>query len=162
MIDLQATYGGPAIHKTERLNPTEVIVRLIEENPGASRDVLEKLFISEIEDDPDYRTPVIKYFFINAWSGLHPLARRKVSKREIEQRIAEERQAVEKDVQRLKRAVILSELVMPNNKKVADCTGTEMMKFGKWHAAVGKIVKRRKVGAVLTEEQLYEIWRKQK
>lgn len=162
MIDLQATYGGPAIHKTERLNPTEVIVRLIEENPGASRDVLEKLFIAEIEDDRDYRTPVLKYFFINAWSGLHPLARRKVSKREIEQRITEERQAVEKKFQELKRAVILSELIMPNNKKVADCTGIEMMKFGKWHAAVGKIVKRRVVGKVLNEEQLYDLWRKSK
>lgn len=162
MINLQATYGGPAIHKTERLNPTEVIVRLIEENPGASRDVLEKLFIAEIEEDPDYRTPVIKYFFINAWSGLHPVHSRKHSRKETERRAAEERQEVEKKVQQLKRAVILSELIMPNNKKVSECTGTEMMKFGKWHAAVGKIVKRRVVGKVLNEDQLYDLWKKTK
>ncbi len=162
MIDLQATYGGPAIHKTERLNPTEVLVRLIDENPGVARDVIEKLFIAEIEDDKDYRTPVIKYFFINAWSGLHPVHSKKVSSRARAAQQAADSRAVAEKVQQLKKAVIISELLMPNNKKVADCTGIEMMKFGKWHAAVGKIVKRRVVGKVLNEEQLYDLWRKQK
>lgn len=157
MIDIQAVYAGPMIHKTEKFNPTEVLVRLIDENPGASRDVVERLFIAEIEEDRDYRTPVLKYFFFNAWMGLHPERRQKSRERNMLQK-AELKQAAAENIQRIKRAVIISELMMPNNKKVADCTGIEMAKFGKFGAKIGKLVQRRKVGAVLSEQQLWKMY----
>lgn len=157
MIDLQATYGGPAVHKTEKFNPTEILVRLISENPGTSRGAIEKLFIAEIEDDKDYRTPALKYFFWNAWVGLHP--RRRKSRQKTKRQEAKMRQAVAEKVQQLKRAVIISELLMPNNKTVAECTGTEMTKFGRFGAKVGMLVGHRKVGAVLSEDQLWKLWK---
>lgn len=161
MIELDSVYAGPAINKLEKFNPLDIVVRLIDENPGASRDVLEKLFIEEVEEDKDYRRPALKYYFQNNWKTLmdpRPRARRAKNERQE----AETRRAVAEDVQKLKRAIIISELLMPNNKKVADCTGVEMGKFGKFGAKVAKIVKRRKVGVVLTEEQLYKLWQESK
>jgi hypothetical protein len=160
MIELNAIYGGPAVHKTEKFNPTEVLIRLIDENPSARRDAIEKLFIAEIEDDRDYRTPALKYFFWNAWAGLHP-ARHK-SRVKTRQQQTEMRQAIDEKIQQIKRAVIISELIMPNDKTVAQCTGLEMTKFGKFGTKVGKIAGRHKVGATLSEEQLWKLWQESK
>lgn len=149
------TYGGPAVHKTERYNPTEILVRLIKDNPKKSREAIERLWLAEVEDDPEYRTPALKYYFFNAWTGLHP---NRPPRRAAKSEAAQINASVAHVVEKLKRAIIISELIQPNGKKIADCTGTEMGKFGKFGIAVSGIVKRRKVGAVLTEEQLYKLW----
>lgn len=150
------TYAGPALHKIERYNPTQVIARLERENPRRSRDEIERLFIAEIEDDVDYRTPALKYYFWHAWNGLHP-EKRPPPASNPKQRANMQAQA-KTFLETMKRNVIISELLMQNGKKVADCTGTEMAKFGGFYAKIGQIVKGRKVGAVLTEEQLRKLW----
>lgn len=155
MIELHATYAGPAIRKTEAANPTEIVTRLVEQNPEASRDVIIQLFVREIIDDEALVTACLKYFAWHAWQGLQPRKQR----RQTSSDRAARAKAVGAIVEKLRRAVIISELLMPNNKPVAQCTGTEMAKFGRFGAAVSKIAKRRKVGDVMSEDQLWKLWK---
>lgn len=147
-MNLEATYAGPVVHKTEKVNPTEVISRLIRQRPRATKETIERLFIAEIEDDQKYMVPIVRYFFLNAWNSLHPVRRSpgKIDKAEVD-----------KVANRL-RAVIIGELIMPNGKQVAACTGTEMTVFGDFGTEVGRIAKRKVVGKVLNEQALVEIW----
>lgn len=162
MSEMKLTYGGPAIHKIEKYNPTEVIVRLEREHPRATRDQIEKLFLAEIEDDKDYRTPALRYFFWNAWMGLHPESRSSPRSKQPQQLAAKTRQLADTYVEKIKQNIIIGELMTPLNKKLADCTGTELIKVGGVYTRIGEIVKRRKVGAVLTEDQLWKLWKESK
>jgi hypothetical protein len=150
-MSLQATYAGPFVHKTEKHNPTEIIVRLEKKYPRASQEKIERLFLAEVEEAREYLIPCLRYYFLNAWVGLHPAPRRapahRISKDEVD-----------KAERRLKAAVVLSEMVMPNGKKLAMCTGTEMATFGRFGAAVAKRAKRQVVGKVLKERDLTDIW----
>ena len=158
MIELNAIYGGPAVHKTERANPTELIIGLKDANPTSSKEVIERLFLNAIFGDitlpePDYLTPIGKYYFHNAWTQLRCNPRR--SKRRPVN-VATRKHEVEKIKQKIA-SVIIGELLMPNGKMVKDCTGTEMVKYGGHWARMGRIAKRKKVGDVLSEQQLADI-----
>lgn len=153
MTMTNATYGGPAIHKTEQLNPTEIIARLIKEKPKASREVIEHMFIAEVEEDREYIKPCLKYYFWNAWNGLHPKQRaRPTTIRE------EDRRVISETVRKIKASIVLSELIMPNGKMLAKCTGTEVAKVSKFGAAIAAVAKRKRIGEVLTEKQLLKLW----
>lgn len=154
MFELNGIYAGPAVNKTKTSNPTEVMVRLIQKHPDASYETIEKKVIAKIEDDEDLRTPALQYFCRNAWSSLHRTTPYRRNNAETARQIAE-------GVQRAKQIVLL-ELIAPNGKRVGDCTGIEMTKFGGFYAKIGKAVGRRKVGAVLSEDQLWKLWKESK
>jgi hypothetical protein len=56
---------------TELLNQAvELLNDLIDENPGISCDEIEKLFIAEVEADPDRRRAALEYFLRNKWNAV--------------------------------------------------------------------------------------------
>lgn len=147
-MSLATEYGGPAVHKTEQSNPTEIIVRLRKKHPHLTRDQIETRFLDQVASDEDLVTPCLKYYFLNAWRGLEASkTRRPMTGEEIA--LAQQRL----------RAVIIGDLLTPHGKKVKDCTGTEMAVCGKFGAEVARIVKRRVVGNVLDETELLAIWK---
>lgn len=130
MIELNASYGGPSIHKTERLNPTEVLISLIDENPSASRDVLKREFYERVHNDEDYLRPIIEYFFINAMNGIDGAKRRKrVPNSERAARIEAIKIEATKLAEKIKSVVIL-DLVLPHGKTVRESTFGECGKLG--------------------------------
>jgi hypothetical protein len=51
---------------------TKLIMQLIKENPGASDDVILKLFNAAVEADPDLRRRMALAVFNEPWDKLHP------------------------------------------------------------------------------------------
>lgn len=153
----QATYAGPMLHKTERHNPTELIVRLMEKHPGADRQEIETMFIANVIDDHDYLMPCLKYFFFNAWTGLHPKPGK--PSKTISRRASTA-------VSAIKKAIVIGELLMPNGKTVRKCTGFEMRRIGgrfsKFGTACAKIAKGRKIENAIPEKDLLKLWQQHK
>ena len=148
-MSLAIEYGGPTVHKTEQSNPTEIIVRLRKKHPRYTRDQIEERFLAEIAGDEDLVTPCLKYYFLNAWRGLEVRAKPNP--------VSSDKIALA--AQRL-RSVIISDLIMPNGKKIKDCTGTEMRTFGNFGIEVAQIVKRGVVSKFLDETELRALWKR--
>jgi hypothetical protein len=55
------------------IDPNKLIERLIDENPGASCNVIAKLFSDAIANDPDLQTQVLESVFDDIWKALHPV-----------------------------------------------------------------------------------------
>ena len=79
------------------------------------------------------------------------MARKQQRQREVEE-VKEKVQAVIR-----KQAMILLDFVMPNDKELRDCTGTEVAKFGGKFVEIGQKAGKRKVGAVLTDDDLRKL-----
>lgn len=136
-------------------NPDHIIASLVERHPDRSRDHIERLFISKVDDDPALLQLFISYYFGHAWARLKRSLLVPARTEEIS------RQVAEMEI-KLRRSVILSEMIMHNGKKLAECTGIEATKFGGFYAKVGQIAKRRKIGTVMTEAQLWDLWQRHK
>jgi len=87
---------------------------------------------------------------------LNPVTRPPKSdeqKKDDEDKIAE-------TVQKLK-TLVLMDLIMPNGKRLRECTGSELVGFGGWLADVGKIVlkkgTRTKAGTAATEKDIQAV-----
>ena len=59
-----------------------------------------------------------------------------------------------------KAKILLLDLTMPNEKRLAECTGFECVKFGGWLGAVGKAAGKQLVGKALTEKEVRAFWEK--
>jgi hypothetical protein len=156
-MELNATYGGPAIRKTVAANPSEIFTRLHSLHPSLSRDALIEAFVQEIKEDEELVTACIKYFGWHAWQGLNRRTAPKPYRPKAPPSTEDQRVVVE-IAQKLRR-VVISSILMPNGKTFAECTGTEVAKVSKFGAAVAKIVGRRKVGSVLDEKALSKLWK---
>jgi hypothetical protein len=57
--------------QSNRLDPKDLLRKLIEQNPKVSKEELFKLWSGSVDDDPRYLTAVKEYWFNNAsllWS----------------------------------------------------------------------------------------------
>jgi hypothetical protein len=139
--------GASFIAKRTQANPREIIVRLVEENPAASKDVLFLKFREELRDDEDQQRAVEWYFFVNMHSYL---ATSRNAHRGMPLRSTKHRNRVSAIKQQV--LSLSLDFVMPNGKALRDCTGTYCERTGGMVAKIGKHVGRRKVGAVIVDD----------
>jgi hypothetical protein len=145
-------------------NPRSLLEAIIAKNPKANEEKIHAMFWREIEDDKQLLRACVEYWLDNNYRSLsiekqktRPLAGAQKSAqdaavqgvvKEIRQRIAIEAQ------------IVLLDLVMPNNKKLADCTGVECLSFGGWMAAIAKQVPATSiVSEVLSENDVRKLWK---
>jgi hypothetical protein len=156
-------------------NPRVVLQEILNERPKAGRDEILKLFREEVKADEDLMDGVILYWFDNNWRSLSPetkaggpgakpggtAARASVTpptvtaktipssaKHKIKERIVYETK------------LMLLELVMPNGKRLADCTGPECQSFGSWFAELAaQAPKDKTIGEAFSEDQVRALWR---
>lgn len=148
---MTAIYGGPEIHRRHRLNPSEVLERIFERNPdGVFEDHLEA-FLKKVKDNDGLLEPLAAYYARNAWSDFKRRARG--PRTSDPEREAEKRAEVEKNVRKI-RLTIIGEIEMPNGKMVKECTGTEMKRFGGAWIRIGEAAGRKRVGDVLSEQEM--------
>ena len=128
----------------------------------ASKKELLKKFIEGARDDDDYLLACLEYAFDNALAAY----RREKSRPTTEQkakRAAErtkEANAHAKLVARIKSSIVVLNQVMPNGKKLRDCTGEECMHFGGWLKRLATVVgAKNRVGDVVDEQQARAIYR---
>lgn len=160
------TYGAK-VQSWKNANPRDLLKTLIDENPSAAKPALLAMVRSELLDEraADMLDSVIEYWFTNNYHSLvAPVARaprppREVVKAAQTAKVAEIKANVQARIQEEARLLLL-DLVLPNGKALRDSTGNECAKAGGWFTKIAsRIPPGKKVGKVLSEDQLRSLWR---
>lgn len=134
-------------------NPRDLVIDVIKNMPEDEVKTQFEHFRALLKEEADgYQRAVDWYFFVNMRDYL-------VSNRT---RGPAERQAAKAKqtemVERIKAQIVMLELDMPNGKKMKDCTGAEMAKFGnRYQKIADQVGKAKTVGSVLSEDQVKKI-----
>lgn len=162
-------------------NPRDLLKRVIDDNPTADRVALFRVFVEKLneEDDGDYMQTIIEYWFANNYHSL--IAARLTAGERSRSAEAADAERSEASAQREEwiagtteklrekiaeeATVALLDLMMPNGKLLAACTGQECVTLGRqmgsWLRKVGHRLKSDEtVGAVLTESDLRALYKK--
>lgn len=161
-------------------NPRDLLKRVIDDNPTADRIALFRLFVEKLkeEDDGDYMETITEYWFANNYHSLiaarltaEERSRSAEAGAERSEAIAQREEWIAGTSEKLREkiteeaAVVLLDLMMPNGKRLAACTGQECVTLGRqmgsWLRKVGHQLKSDEtVGDVLTESDLRALYKK--
>ena len=145
-----------------KAQPRLLLEQLIRDNPSVDEEKIHGLFWEEIEDDQDTLRACVEYWLDNNYASiLRPKSRlvglaavpaqnsaREQAKQQIEHRIKHEAR------------LVLLDLVMPNDKRLGDCTGNECRQFGQWFAVLAeKVPSAEIVRNVLSEKEIFRVWK---
>ncbi len=148
-------------------NPRDLLRRVMNDHPGADRVALFRLFVDKLKEDEEaeYMETIIEYWFTNNYHSL--LAASGTASSATSQTAAQRTAALEGTKQKLRdkideqAKIVLLEMMLPNGKRLADCTGQECKSIGGW---LGKVARRvepdETIGAKLTEDDLRALYEK--
>lgn len=136
-------------------NPRDILRTIIKDNAQAGRETLLELFTKAVFDNGNrgLLETIIEYWFTNNLSSLlrsdsrlkAQFSNPDVSK--IKQRIRERIQ--------IAAGVVLMDMMMPNNKRLGDCSGAECAAVGGWLSVVaGRMSPSQIVKQVFSEEDM--------
>ena len=164
MTDLNPGYGSPYVQATRATSPKEVMFRLHREHPRADKDELLRLFRSEANTDQELADTCVEIAALNAYLALENV-RTRIAKRPAtpeQQRQEQAREAAQEAsiiAERIARSAIL-DFVMPNNKKLGECTFKEVGSFGKGFSRIAAAGGPHQiVGEVLSETKAKSLMR---
>lgn len=156
-VDVGVT--GAKRQSFDRTNPRDLLIRVIEENPGAGEAGWLRLFndaVDNHEDSGAYDKVMRGYWFANNVRSLSPV--RKLSPQKRRARAMARTTAVAAIKERI--ISISLDFIMPNGKALRDNTGKDCAQVGGLCAKLVKRVKpNEKVGSVLSEAQLQKLFK---
>jgi hypothetical protein len=143
-------------------NPRSLLQAIINKNPKADEPRIHELFWREVEDDKELLRSCVEYWCDHNYRSLIQSIS---TPAEIEKTARARAERAQTEASKIRARVVVEakqlffDWLMPNNKKLADCTGTECRQFGGWLSKVAKKVPAKSlVREVLTEQQLRKIW----
>lgn len=140
----------------------DLLAEIVTSNPQATDRALLEKFVNSLRDDDDYFLAAAEYAFDNALRALRreqsqPTA---IQKAKLAEQKAKDAVARAKLVARIKSKVLLLSMVMPNGKKLRDCSGEECAHFGGWYRRIASEIGPTKlVGEVLSEQQVRALYK---
>jgi hypothetical protein len=134
----------------------ELLIRLKDEHPTASKSRLFDLFLERVKEDEEYQYATADYAFHNTMNALERFeARPPASLAVVRQQREERQQEVIATAETIRNQILLLNLEMPNGKRMRYCTGEEMAKFGRAYERIAKKVgKTQLVGSVMNETEV--------
>jgi hypothetical protein len=137
-----------------------LLLKLKNKRPNATRKELEDLFMSAAQADAAMVDEALRYAFDNHFKSLNESVQ---PQRQPQRKAAPAVSAFVSDDEVVAAKVrfakiILLDLVMPNGKKLRDCTGNECGEFGGWLLKIKERVGSAIVGDELSEKQLAKIF----
>jgi hypothetical protein len=153
MAELNIDPGVKGQTRSTWRDPTHLrglLMKLVRLYPDASRDELEELFLIEAKTQDSLIDEALRRAFDNDFARMEqpsPRPRKKLTEAEIAAA-----------AERLK-AIVLLDLILPNGKKLGDCTGKECRAAGGWLIEVGaRVGDRGVVGETLNEAEVAKIF----
>lgn len=141
-INTRGLLGQSTWHDQEHLRP--LLLQIRQQNPGVTRARRLELYLARAKRSPLMIEEALRRCFDNDERTIEKMER--------------PRQRLDADDVKRVANVILLDLVLPNGKKLRDCTGRECKKAGGWLIQVGERVGDRGiVGAKLDEAELTAI-----
>jgi hypothetical protein len=151
----------------QRANPRDMLKRLIEKNPKANKDELFNLFCEAVENEPMIIEVIIEYWYINNYQSLMaPRLTAKVATAYRREAITTALKARATAVIEKKAKIILLDMVMPSGKKLRDTTFAACAelgeRMGQWLSDLSVMgAPNQKIGSVLTEDQVRQVYEEQ-
>lgn len=147
-------------------NPRSLLQTIINKNPKADEKKIHQLFWEEIEDDKELLRACVEYWLDHNYRSII-FASTAPTPEQIRRKQTERTEGVKAATNKLKERIEfetkrrLLDWIMPNERRLGDCTGKECRLFGGWLGEVGKKVPANStVRQVLSEEQLQKLWKK--
>jgi|SRR5579859_5220155 len=144
-------------------NPRKLVAALLKRYPDDTKEQALERFLDIARENEAMIETALTYFHANAWQALTRKERspseKEARRKETEAAVAAAKAKVT-DAIEAKAKLLLLDLIMPNEKRLAECTGFECIKFGGWLGAVGKAAGKQLVGKALTEQQVRSFWEK--
>ena len=155
-MELNLGHKGATRQSWREKDVRELVVRLIEGHPRATRHDLIRLFKEQMREDDDYLDAAADYVVTNAMNALElAQGRQKRAQPEAKAKVEAEAKSM---VQTIKDQIIVLNLEMPNGQRMRYCTGAQMEKFGGAYSRIGKKVgKTKRVGEVMNEKQVKDM-----
>lgn len=154
----QSVKTGAAYNRRHaRKNPTEVMVRLLEEDPHAPKEKIIERWWKIVRDDDDYEEAIRDYAGTNAWDAIHRKSRPRAapSLEDRAKRVAEAQEIAAKHVEKVLKLELSLEFVMFDGRKFGDWKGTELARLGGRFHRIGKKCGNQFVRQVIkTDKQL--------
>lgn len=157
---------GASVQSWRAANPRELLKSMIEANRGSDRIAIFKLFRERLQEDESepFLDTIIEYWFANNYHSLmsSPALRNHADAENIRARksalVSQFTTSIKERIVEAA-ALVLSDMMMPNGKRLAECTGAECSKMGGWLRNVSKRVEgEQTVGAVLSECDLQRLY----
>jgi hypothetical protein len=158
---------GAKVQSWKPANPRDLLKQVIGDNPGSDRRAVLALFRERLreEDTEDYINTIVDYWFANNYYSLVTpglLPNRDTAASRIRRETRQIAETVKAKIV-LGATIVLSEMVMPNGKNLADCTGQECADLaehlGGWLVRVSRAVKPgERVGDAIDEARLRELF----
>ena len=164
MPSLQSELGKEKGKAALRINPLTLLISIIRENSD-KQDWQHKLMFSRMmkaESYAEYVEIVVLEWLNLKYSTAHaaafPPSQKDIDKQNVERM---KRAAVTRaEIKKMKAKIVgkLLQVVMPNGKPLAQCTGAECLAFGGWLTRIGEQIEPHEiVGKVLTESALTKL-----
>ena len=162
-IELPAGIQGSKRARWREFDPSELLRQTIESHPNEDQADLRKIYWDTVRkhDEQTYLRAIVEYFLDNAFLALDHKRQALTRKQERPATngnaktgvVSAVRDRVHREAQ-----VILMDLLMPNGKRLGDCTGTQCKKFGGWLTAVAKVAGSKRIADALSEGEVRKIW----
>ena len=170
--EMRSVRQGAKLQSYHKENPRDVFLRLHRDHPNSSAAALTKLFLKEIEDDPDregYINTIVEYWARNTLTSITSQNGKGKGIKHVVRNASKPLPTVADAVAQAKARVVqrLSATIMPNGKPLGECTGAECLRMGSEQTLLGKrLIKignkvgtRQRVENALDEDDLKAIWK---
>jgi hypothetical protein len=172
MTNLDTGYTGAKVQSWNRANPRDLLKKLLEAHGDRDdKDKMLKLFYEKLEEaDKAYTDAIVEYWFTNNYNSLtaervirDPASR--AARQKTETAVAGQMKSELREKIIGAANLMLLALVLPNGKKLADCTGRECRalskKTGSWLKKIAdKIKPDERVGDRLSEADVRKLYGK--
>jgi hypothetical protein len=151
--------GAAHNRRHARKNPTEVMVRLLEEDSHAPKEKIIERWWKIVREDDDYEEAIRDYAGTNAWDAIHrkPRPRQAPTIQDRAARSAEAQQIAANHVEKVLKLELSLDFVMFDGRKFGDWKGSELVKLGARFQRIGKKCGDKPIRSVIkTDKQLME------
>ena len=158
---------------TKQRSLSDTYQRVLKNDPDGSRKDHFKAFLAEVSSDPkliealaeDYFERMYARWKIQRIGKSHSIVGTPATERRAEQSRAQRQnvknmvsETVGRITNRINR-IVLMEMTMPNGKRLRDCTGAELTRFGGFYSEVARHLKPSQVvDKHMNESDLQAIW----
>lgn len=158
---------GAASQSWRKANPRDLLREVINDLKGTDASPFQE-FCKRLEEHPDrdeYMKVIIEYWFAKNYHSLvnhMGTMTAAIHRKNQQSRVDEIKGKIEEKIKE-RAAIMLLDMMMTNGKALKDCTGRECKKLsgtiGVWLRHVGsRVPANKKVGEVLSEDQLQELY----
>jgi hypothetical protein len=164
-VEANAIYGGPAVHKTSRLNPTKVLLELRERHPTDDKATVLEMFrvrmLKLVREEDDWLTPLADAYFYREWNNIDQYETRTTKAGRLNTPVPRKPTAANQENMKERIRLAVLDTLLPDGRAAREHTFADIGKFGGFWTHLSMQGKpSQKVGDMLSDSQVQAMWAK--